>query len=111
MHALVAPKVPTCPYSVGALSAAQTMAALTLAYGGRVSACASSIASPSPACAPQPPRWHYGESRLFPVLGVAGPRPDRMRPRIGQTRPPKNSSRNSSGSAASAGIDSVAGDR
>jgi AcrR family transcriptional regulator len=43
MSALAAPTVPTRPDPVGALSAAQTKAALTLAYGGTVSAAAGAI--------------------------------------------------------------------
>ena len=43
MSALAAPTVPASPDPVGALSAAQTKAALTLAYGGTVTAAADSI--------------------------------------------------------------------
>jgi AcrR family transcriptional regulator len=43
MSALAAPTVPTRPDPAGALSAAQTKAALTLAYGGTVSAAADAI--------------------------------------------------------------------
>ena len=43
MPALAAPTVPTSPDPLGALSAAQTKAALTLAYGGTVSAAADAI--------------------------------------------------------------------
>ena len=43
MPALAAPIVPKRPDPVGALSAAQTKAALTLAYGGTVSAAADAI--------------------------------------------------------------------
>ena len=43
MSALAAPTIPTNPDPVGALSAAQTKAAYTLAYGGTVSAAADSI--------------------------------------------------------------------
>ena len=43
MSALAAPVVPTRPDPAGALSAAQTKAALTLAYGGTVSAAADAI--------------------------------------------------------------------
>ena len=43
MPALAAPAVPSSPDSVGALSADQTKAALTLAYGGTVSAAADAI--------------------------------------------------------------------
>jgi hypothetical protein len=45
MPALAAPKVPTCPDPVGALSAVQTKAALTLAYGGTVTAAADAISA------------------------------------------------------------------
>ena len=57
MSALAARKVPTRPDPVGALSAAQTKAALTLAYGGTVFAAADASATrcassnPSPAAA------------------------------------------------------------
>ena len=43
MSALAAPTAPTSPDPVGALSAAQTKAALTLAYGGTVTAAADAI--------------------------------------------------------------------
>ena len=43
MRALATPAVPTSPDPVGALSAAQTKAALTLAYGGTVTAAADAI--------------------------------------------------------------------
>jgi hypothetical protein len=43
MSALAAPTIPTRPDPVGALSTAQIKAALTLAYGGTVSAAADSI--------------------------------------------------------------------
>jgi AcrR family transcriptional regulator len=43
MSALAAPAIPTRPDSVGALSADQTKAALTLAFGGTVSAAADAI--------------------------------------------------------------------
>ena len=43
MSAHAAPTIPPSPDSVGALSAAQTKAALTLAYGGTVSAAADAI--------------------------------------------------------------------
>ena len=43
MPAPAAPTVPTSPDPVGALSAAQTKAALTLAYGGTVTAAADAI--------------------------------------------------------------------
>ncbi len=43
MRAVATPAVPTSPDPAGALSAAQTKAALTLAYGGTVSAAADAI--------------------------------------------------------------------
>jgi hypothetical protein len=43
MSAVAAPTIPTNPDPVGALSAAQTKAAYTLAYGGTVSAAADSV--------------------------------------------------------------------
>jgi AcrR family transcriptional regulator len=43
MSALAAPTIPTRPDPAGALSAAQTKAALTLAYGGTVSAAADAL--------------------------------------------------------------------
>jgi AcrR family transcriptional regulator len=43
MSALAAPTIPPSPDPIGALSAAQTKAALTLAYGGTVTAAADAI--------------------------------------------------------------------